>query len=64
MDNFEQLVLSDDFTNPETGYPSIIHWESFVDFFIMQEITKNVDGYRLSSYLHKDKDSDVGRLVA
>ena len=64
MDNFEQLVLSEDFTNPETGYPSIIHWESFVDFFIMQEITKNVDGYRLSSYLHKDKDSDGGRLVA
>ena len=64
MDNFEQLVLNDDFANPETGYPSIIHWESFVDFFIMQEITKNVDGYRLSSYLHKDKDSDDGRLVA
>ena len=64
MDNFEQLVLSDDFANPETGYPSIIHWESFVDFFIMQEITKNVDGYRLSSYLYKDKDSDDGRLVA
>ena len=64
MDNFEQLVLNDDFANPETGYSSIIHWESFVDFFIMQEITKNVDGYRLSSYLYKDKDSDDGRLVA
>ena len=64
MENFEQTILSDDFANPETGYPSIIDWGSFIDFFIMQEITKNVDGYRLSSFLHKDKDSDDGRLVA
>ena len=64
MENFEQTILSDDFANPETGYPSIIDWGSFIDFFIMQEITKNVDGYRLSSFLHKDKDSGDGRLVA
>ena len=64
MDNFEQIILSEDFADQETGYPSVIDWESFVDFFIMQEITKNVDGYRLSSFLHKDKDSDDGRLVA
>ena len=64
MESFEQTILSDDFANPETGYPSIIDWGSFIDFFIMQEITKNVDGYRLSSFLHKDKDSDDGRLVA
>lgn len=64
MESFEQAILSEDFANPETGYPSIIDWGSFVDFFIMQEITKNVDGYRLSSFLHKDKDSDDGRLVA
>jgi len=64
MDNFEQIILSEDFADQETGYPSVIDWESFVDFFIMQELTKNVDGYRLSSFLHKDKDSDDGRLVA
>ena len=64
MENFEQVIVSDDFANPETGYPSIIDWGSFVDFFIMQEITKNVDGYRLSSFLHKDKDSEDGRLIA
>ena len=64
MESFEQTILSDDFANPETGYPSIIDWGSFIDFFIMQEITKNVDGYRLSSFLHKDKDSGDGRLVA
>ena len=55
---------SENYTNTTSGYPSIIHWDSFVDFLIMQEITKNIDGYRLSSYLYKDKDSNDGRLVA
>ena len=64
IDNFEQVVISENFSDPILGYPSIIHWDSFVDFLIMQEITKNVDGYRLSSYLYKDKDSNDGRLIA
>jgi hypothetical protein len=49
IDNFEQVMNSENYTNTTSGYPNIIHWDSFVDFFIMQEITKNIDGYRLSS---------------
>ena len=64
INNFEKLMKSNEYSDPLTGFPSIIHWDSFIDFFIMQEITKNIDGYRLSTYLHKDKDSDGGRLVA
>ncbi len=64
INNFEKLMKSNEYSDPLTGFPSIIHWDSFIDFFIMQEITKNIDGYRLSTYLQKDKDSDGGRLVA
>ncbi len=64
IDDFEQVMNSENYMNTTSGYPSIIHWDSFVDFLIMQEITKNVDGYRLSSYLYKDIDSNDGRLVA
>ncbi len=64
IDDFEQVMISENFSDPSSGYASIINWYSFVDYFIMQEITKNVDGYRLSSYLYKDKDSNDGRLVA
>jgi hypothetical protein len=64
IDNFEEVMISENFSDSSSGYASIINWYSFVDFFIMQEITKNVDGYRLSSYLYKDKDSNDGRLVA
>ena len=60
INNFEKLMKSNEYSDPITGFPSIIHWDSFIDFFIMQEITKNIDGYRLSTYLHKDKDSDGG----
>ena len=64
IDDFEQVMNSENYMNTTSGYPSIIHWDSFVDFLIMQEITKNVDGYRLSGYLYKDIDSNDGRLFA
>lgn len=36
--------------------PQPVHrLDSFVDFFIINEITGNIDGYRLSTYLHKDR---------
>jgi len=64
IDNFEQVIINENSSDSISGYANIINWYSFVDFLIMQEIAKNVDGYRLSSYLYKDKDSNNGRLVA
>jgi len=63
MKKFEQVLKSPAFADPVNGYAKYIDVDSYVDFFIMQEITKNVDGYRLSTYLHKDKDSDGGKLA-
>jgi len=45
-----------------TGYKSFIDLNSFVDYAIINEVTRNVDGYRLSTFLHKDKDSNDGKL--
>ena len=41
------------------GYPSIIDIPSFLDFFIMNEIASNVDGYQLSTFFHKDRNGKV-----
>ena len=41
------------------GYRKYINVPSFIDFMIMTEISKNVDGYFYSTYMYKDKDSDV-----
>jgi len=47
-----------------TGYPKFLDTESFVDFFIVNELAKNVDGYRLSTYLYKDRDSRNPKIFA
>jgi hypothetical protein len=37
---------------------------SFIDYFIVNEVSRNVDGYRLSSYFYKDRASKNGKIVA
>jgi hypothetical protein len=62
MANFEGALSSTTFNDPVIGYEKYIDVNSFIDFFIANEISKNVDGYRLSTYLYKPKDSDGGKL--
>ena len=38
------------------SYHDFLNDSSFVDFMIINELSKNVDGYRLSSYLYKGKN--------
>tara|TARA_B100001250_G_scaffold163400_2_gene140486 strand:- start:5572 stop:7752 length:2181 start_codon:yes stop_codon:yes gene_type:complete len=64
IDDFENIMLSNDYTNNSTGYPSKMNVDSFVDFILIQELAKNVDAYRLSTYIYKDKESVDGRLTA
>ena len=61
---FEALMASPDFADPAAGYAATIDIGSFVDFVLVNELARNVDGYRLSTYLHKDKDSVDPRLRA
>jgi len=60
--SFESLMNCSNYTDPETGYSKYIDVDSFVDFFILSEISKNVDAYRLSTFFYKDRDSKNGRL--
>lgn len=43
----------------EKGYQNYMELESFYDYFIVNELSKNVDGYRLSAFLNKDKDGKL-----
>lgn len=60
---FENALNGNNFADPDQGYAKYIDVDSFIDFFIMQEISKNVDGYRLSTFFFKQRDSDGGKLV-
>lgn len=64
ISTFEEVMASDQFADPENGYAKYIDVASAVDFCILNEIARNVDGYRLSTFLHKDKDSiGGGKLI-
>ncbi|MFM9052649.1 MAG: CotH kinase family protein [Bacteroidota bacterium] len=41
----------------DSTLPKIIDYTSFADYILLQEVSKNTDAYRLSTYFHKDHDS-------
>jgi hypothetical protein len=61
--NFETIMNSALFDDPEYGYPKWADENSLADFFLINEFAKNVDGYRLSSFIYKDRDSRNPRYV-
>lgn len=57
--DFEDALASDEFTDPDLGYAAFIDTESFIDFFLLNELANNVDGYRLSTWITKDKNEKM-----
>jgi hypothetical protein len=62
--DFESALNGPNFSHPTLGYAPYIDMMSFIDFFLVNEISKNVDGYRISSFLHKVRTSEGGKLYA
>ena len=52
--DFETVLDSPGFDNPVTGYAEYIDVDSFIDQHILVEFAKNIDGYRFSTFMHKD----------
>lgn len=64
VDSFERALDASWFMNPDSGYKNYIDVQSFIDYFILNEVTKNVDAYRNSTFLYKQKITKGGKLVA
>lgn len=62
MDDFEDVLQSQFFNDPISGYAKYIDQASFIDYFLINELTKNADAYRISTYLYKDRDSIDSKL--
>jgi hypothetical protein len=62
IEEFEFALSGVGYDDPQQGYRAYIDVESFIDFMIINEVSKNVDGYRLSTYLHKDRNTNGGKL--
>ena len=57
VDAFESILYSSSFRDRAKGYKAWIDVHSFVDYFIVGEVSRNVDAYKKSRYFFKDKDS-------
>ena len=53
---FEKALYSYDYDNKKYGYYRRIDVESFVDYFLINELTCNVDAGALSTYVYRDVD--------
>jgi len=63
INTFENVLWGGTFADPNTGYRKYANVYSFADFFILNEVSNNIDGYRLSSFVHKDQNSKCGRFT-
>ena len=62
MDSLETALNGLNFSDPVKGYRKFIDVDSFVDLFILNEFSKNIDGYKLSTYLYKENVMAGGKI--
>ncbi len=61
MREFQSSLTTTGFTSA-TGYQKYLDIPSALNFILVNEIGKNIDGFVFSTYLYKTKDSDGGKL--
>jgi subtilisin-like proprotein convertase family protein len=59
VDNYEAKMFNLQFADTNTGWRQYADEQSFIDYIILTEFTKNVDGYRLSTYFYKDREGKI-----
>ncbi|MBO7143814.1 MAG: CotH kinase family protein [Salinivirgaceae bacterium] len=60
LDRFETTLYGPDFLNPKTGYKTLIDLESFVDWLLIKELSKDFDGNMFTScFCHIMSDGTI-----
>lgn len=60
FEDFERALYSDNFTSPEEGYAKYIDVDSFINYYIIEELSYNIDGKCCkSTFLTKEKDKKL-----
>ena len=62
--DFEDALWSNDFEDLILGYRPFINTRSFIDYFIVNEFARNVDGFKKSRNFYKDKSSKDSLIYA
>lgn len=62
INDYETALYGSNFDNPGLGYRAYIDVPSFIDYFIVNEVCRNGDGFKKSRYFYKDKDKTDGTI--
>jgi hypothetical protein len=62
-DSFETALSTKSFADARAGYRHYINTASFIDYFLLTELSRNIDGYCYSTYFTKDRASKGGKLT-
>lgn len=62
INDAENAISGSDFKNPDKGFRKYIDTTSLMDYIIINELTKNPDAYRLSTFFYKERDSEGGKI--
>ena len=60
--SFETALKSENFADTLNGFRKYASEKTFIDYFLVNELSKNVDGYRLSTFINKERDSKGGKI--
>ena len=63
VDSFETALSTKPLGDARTGYRHYINTASFIDYFLLTELSRNIDGYCFSTYFYKDRMSKGGKLT-
>lgn len=56
---FEAALYGPNWLDPVTGYAAYVDVDAAVDYHWIVEYSKNIDGIRISNYLHKDRNGKI-----
>lgn len=63
VDSFENALYGSAYQDTVNGVRKYADLSTFIDYFIVNEVSRNVDGYRLSTYMYKDRNSKNNRII-
>lgn len=64
VDSFENAFNSMQYQDKQNGWRRYADESSFIDYLIVNEVSRNVDAYRLSAFFYKDRSSKGGKIIA
>ena len=59
VNQFETALAGPGFSDPTQGYAAYIDVDSFIDHHLLVEMARNVDGFVLSTFMHKPRNGKL-----